>query len=158
MLKVPSEELPDRVGKMIDRLKQAEKQISAARTSALTSNIESLIGEPVVVGDTSLFRFTAPTGTSANELRDLVMNAKSSIKANNYVLVAAALETDKVAFVVTTDAAARESKISAANVLKAMLPAVSGRGGGSPEMSQGGGSDLQGLDAAFKAAIDGLGT
>ena len=158
MLKVPAEELPDRVGKMIDRLKQAEKQISAARTSALTSNIESLVGEPVVVGDTSLYRFTAPTGTSGNELRDLVMNAKSSIKANNYVLVAAALETDKVAFVVTTDAAARDSNISAANVLKAMLPAVSGRGGGSPEMSQGGGSDLQGLDAAFKAAINGLGT
>jgi alanyl-tRNA synthetase len=34
-----------------------------------------------------------------------------------------------------------------------MMPAVDGRGGGSAEMSQGGGVKVTGLDAALSAAI-----
>jgi alanyl-tRNA synthetase len=37
-------------------------------------------------------------------------------------------------------------------VLQAVLPHVSGRGGGKDEMAQGGGSDAAGLPAAFEAA------
>jgi alanyl-tRNA synthetase len=55
---------------------------------------------------------------------------------------------------VTTDAAARDSGVSAANILKVMMPAVDGRGGGSAEMSQGGGAKVTGLDDALSAAIN----
>jgi alanyl-tRNA synthetase len=138
MTKVRAEELPDRIAKMMERLKAAEKEISKARTAALTSNIESLVGEPVRVGEVSLYRFTAPTGTAAGDL------------------VGATVEDDKVAVVVTTDAPARDAGASAANVLKAMLPALDGKGGGSPEMAQGGGSAVANLDTAFTAASNGI--
>jgi alanyl-tRNA synthetase len=156
MTKVRAEELPDRISKMMERLKAAEKEIAKARTAALTSNIESLVGEAVRVGGVSLYRFTAPTGTSAGDLRDLVTNAKGSIKASNFVLVGATIEDDKVAVVVTTDSAARDAGASAAAVLKAMLPALDGKGGGSPEMAQGGGSGVANLDSAFTAATSGI--
>jgi alanyl-tRNA synthetase len=156
MTKVRAEELPDRISKMLERLKAAEKEIAKARTDALTSNIESLVGEPMRVGEVSLYRFTAPIGTSAGDLRDLVTNAKGSIKSSKFVLVGAAVEDDKVALVVTTDAPARDAGASAANVLKAMLSALDGKGGGSPEMAQGGGSGVSKLDAAFSAAANGI--
>jgi alanyl-tRNA synthetase len=89
-------------------------------------------------------------------LRDLVTNAKGSIKGSGFVLVGATVEDDKVAVVVTTDAPARDAGASAANVLKAMLPALDGKGGGSPEMAQGGGSGASNLDAAFTAAANGI--
>jgi alanyl-tRNA synthetase len=85
-----------------------------------------------------------------------VSNAKGSIKTTNFVLVGAAVEDDKIAVVVTTDSAARSGGASAADVLKAMLPALDGKGGGSPEMAQGGGSGIANLEAAFTAATSGL--
>ena len=156
LTKVRPDELPDRISKMLDRLKQAEKEIAKARTSALTSNIDELIGAPVKVANTNLYRFTAPAGTTAGDLRDLVTSAKSGIKLNNYVLIGATIDDGKVAFVVTTDSAARDSGVSAAGVLKVMLPAVDGRGGGSAEMSQGGGANVAGLDASLSAAAAGI--
>lgn len=156
LIKVRPDELPDRITKMLDRLKQAEKEIAKARTSALTSNIEELVGAPVKVSSTNLYRFTAPAGTTAAGLRDLVTSAKAGIKVNNYVLIGATIDDAKVAFVITTDAAARDSGVSAANILKVMLPAVNGRGGGSAEMSQGGGVNVAGLDAGLSAAAAGI--
>ena len=156
LTKVRPDELPDRISEMLDRLKQAEKEIAKARTSALTSNIDELIGAPVKVANTNLYRFTAPAGTTAGDLRDLVTSAKSGIKLNNYVLVGATIDDGKVAFVITTDSAARDSGVSAAGVLKVMLPAVDGRGGGSAEMSQGGGANVAGLDASLSAAAAGI--
>ena len=156
LTKVRPDELPDRISKMLDRLKQAEKEIAKARTSALTSNIDELIGAPVKVANTNLYRFTAPAGTTAGDLRDLVTSAKSGIKLNNYVLIGATIDDGKVAFVITTDSAARDSGVSAAGVLKVMLPAVDGRGGGSAEMSQGGGANVAGLDASLSAAAAGI--
>ena len=157
MTKVRADELPDRISKMMERLKQAEKEIAKARTSALTSNISDLVGQPNKIGETNLYRFIAPTGTSAGDLRDLVTSAKGNIVGNNFVLVGATISEGTVAFVVTTDSAARDSGASAAEVLKAMLPIVDGRGGGSAEMSQGGGSNAGALDAALVAAANGLG-
>jgi alanyl-tRNA synthetase len=156
MTKVRAEELPERISKMMEKLKAAEKEIAKARTAALTSNIESLVGEPTRVGNVALYRFTAPTGTAAGDLRDLVSNAKGSIKAANFVLVGATVEDDKVAIVVTTDSAARDAGASAADVLKVMLPALDGKGGGNAEMAQGGGSAIANLDAAFTAATSGI--
>lgn len=156
LTKVRPDELPDRISKMLDRLKQAEKEIAKARTSALTSNIDELIGAPVKVANTNLYRFTAPTGTTAGDLRDLVTSAKAGIKVNNYVLIGATIDDAKVALVVTTDAAARDSGVSAANILKVMLPSLDGRGGGSAEMAQGGGANLAGIDASLSAAAAGI--
>jgi alanyl-tRNA synthetase len=156
MTKVRAEELPDRISKMMEKLKAAEKEIAKARTAALTSNIDSLVGEPLRVGEISLYRFTAPSGTTAGDLRDLVTNAKGSIKNSRFVLVGATVEEDKVAVVVTTDSAARDSGASASAVLKAMLPALDGKGGGSPEMAQGGGTGVANLDSAFTAAASGI--
>lgn len=156
LTKVRPDELPDRISKMLDRLKQAEKEIAKARTSALTSNIDELIGAPVKVANTNLYRFTAPPGTTASDLRDLVTGAKAGIKGNNYALIGATVDDAKVAFVITTDSAARDSGVSAASILKVMLPAVDGRGGGNAEMSQGGGANLAGLDASLSAAAAGI--
>jgi alanyl-tRNA synthetase len=156
MTKVRADELPDRISNMIERLKQAEKEIAKARTSALTSNIASLVGEPVKISQTNVYRFTAPDGTTAAALRDLVTAAKSSIKLNNFVLIGATIDDGKVAFVVTTDAPARESGISASQVINTMLPAIEGRGGGGAEMSQGGGAKVSGLAAALAAATTGI--
>lgn len=156
MTKVRAEELPDRVGKLLERVRQAEKDIAKARSAAMLNDVVGLLGIPEEFGETSLFRFIAPVGTTAGELRDLVTSAKSQVPTSNYVLVGAVTEDDKVALVVTTDSAARDAGLSASDVLKSALPHVEGRGGGNAEMAQGGGSKVTGIDAALTHTSDSL--
>ena len=56
----------------------------------------------------------------------------------------------KVAFVVATTAAARERGLAAGTLVPAFAPAVGGRGGGKPDLAQGGGTDPSGVPAAVE--------
>ena len=156
IMKARPEELVDRVSKTLDRLKSAERDIAKARTTAMLGDLAGLLGMPVAVGDTHLYRFTAPAGTAAGELRDLVTAAKSKVTTNSNVIVGACIEDDKVSSVVSTDSAARDAGHSGKDVIALALPFIEGRGGGNAEMAQGAGSKTQGIDQAFIAIADGL--
>ena len=103
-----------------------------------------------------MFRFTAPAGTDASALRDLVTAAKGSAGVSGAVIVGTVVDDGKASVVVAIDAAAKSAGKSAVSVLQAMLPALEGRGGGSPDMAQGAGARVDGLDAALHAAADAL--
>jgi len=156
IMKARPEELVDRVGSTLERLKNAERDIAKARRQALMNDISGLVGEPTKIADTHLYRFTAPSGTDAGELREIVSGAKSDLKSNNNVVVAACVGEDKVSVVVATDNAARDSGISAQKVLAKVLTAIDGRGGGNADMAQGAGANIAGLDSAFNALAGGL--
>ena len=156
IMKARPEELVDRVSKTLDRLKSAERDIAKARTSAMLGDLAGLLGAPVVVGSAHLYRFTAPSGTAAGELRDLVTAAKSKVTTNSNIIVGACIEDDKVSIVVATDASARDAGYSGKDVIALALPFIDGRGGGNPEMAQGAGPKVQGIDQAFVAIADGL--
>ena len=154
LVKARPEELPDRIAAMLGKLKDAERQISKAKAAALTEKLGELIGNPEIVNGVHVYRFIAPVGTEASQARDLVSNAKSFVKNSNYVLVGAVAEADKVSVVVTIDAAAKTAGISSADVLTAMMQKLDGRGGGNADMAQGGGTNVNGIDAAFASALD----
>ena len=153
LTKVRPEELPERIAHMISRLKEAEREIAKVKTSALLDNISGLIGEPKLVDGVNVYRFTAPLGTSASELRELVTSTKTKIVKSGFVIVAITIDQDKAAVVVATDSSARDSGASAQNVLQAMLPLLEGKGGGNAEMAQGGGPNVDGVDAAFASVL-----
>ena len=156
ILKARPDELVDRVSSTLDKLKSAERDIAKAKRQALMNDLGGLLGAPVRIGQTHLYRFTAPIGTAAGELRDIVSAAKAALTTNNNAIVAAALEEEKVSLVAATDASARDSGVAASAILAKMLPIISGRGGGNAEMAQGAGSDMTALDSAFNALSDGL--
>jgi alanyl-tRNA synthetase len=65
---------------------------------------------------------------------------------------------EKVAFVVATTAAARDRGIAAGKLIPQFAAAVGGRGGGKPDLAQGGGTDPAGVPAAverLRAALRG---
>ena len=57
----------------------------------------------------------------------------------------------KVSFVVATTPAARDRGLAAGKLVPAFAPAVGGRGGGKPDLAQGGGTDPSGIPAAVDA-------
>lgn len=154
LVKVKTEELPERINSILERLKEAERQIAKAKSSALLDKLSDLIGNPSVEKGINIYRFLAPTGTESGSLRDLVMSAKSMVKTSNNVIVAMVSEENKVSVVVSVDDQAKKSGITANQVINELMPHISGRGGGNADLAQGGGTELAGLDRAFNQVLE----
>ena len=59
----------------------------------------------------------------------------------------------RVAAVAAASDAAVGRSVKAGDVMKAMLPAIGGKGGGKPTLARGGGSDVGGIAAALAAGV-----
>ena len=88
-------------------------------------------------------------GANAKTLRELADSLKS--KLDNSVFLLAAAETDKVSLIagVTKDLT---SRYKAGDLMRLVAPMVGGKGGGRPDMAQGGGTNPDGINGAFDAA------
>ena len=158
IVKARPEELPERIDGILTRLKDAEREIAKMRSAQMLVNLDGIMGTGQEVGPVRFWTFTAPEGTDAGGLREMVTrgrdNARKEIPS---VVLGAAVADGKVSLVAATNEAGRGAGASANKVLQAALPAVSGRGGGKDDMAQGGGTDVAGVDAAFTAAVHALG-
>ena len=154
MLNVGASELPQRVSDIVTRLKESERELDKIKKASLTDNLESLVGEATLVADGSVWAFKAPPGTSGGDLRDLVQRASQTHRPDAPAAwIGAAIADGKVALVALVNKAGQEHGLTAKDLLAAALPPVDGRGGGKPDVAQGGGTNPDGLSAAFEAAI-----
>jgi len=155
IVKARPEELPERIDAALTRLKDAEREIAKMRSASMVTNIDGLIGLGNDFGDVRMWTFTAPEGTDAAGLREMVTAGRDRARREIPSVVLGAAVTDgKVSLVAATNEAGRTAGQSANRVLQAALAAVSGRGGGKDDLAQGGGTDPGSLDAAFAAATD----
>ena len=93
-------------------------------------------------------------GADAKSLRDVLDQCKN--KLGSGVILLAAVEGDKVALAagVTKDLTDR---IRAGDLMREFAQRVGGKGGGRPDMAQGGGTDVAALPAALQAVPEWVG-
>jgi alanyl-tRNA synthetase len=153
MVKARPEELTDRIGGLLERLKEAEAAIAKMRKVAVMANIEGTIGTRHDIGDTRVWTYSLPDGSTGADLREAT-NAALQMVAKDFpvVLVGAAVDAGKVSLLVSVNAIGVSAGLSARDILAAALPAVDGRGGGKADTAQGGGSRAEGVEAALTAA------
>ncbi len=153
MVKARPEELTDRIGGLLERVKDAERTIAELRRSAVMANIDGTIGKRHDIGAFRVWTYALPDGSTAADLREAT-NAALQMVAKDFpvVLVGSAVEGAKVSMLVSANRPAQEAGISARDVLAAIMPAVDGRGGGKADTAQGGGSNPAGVQAALIAA------
>ncbi len=72
-LKVPADELPERVAGIVQRLREAEKQIAAAKRAQLATDLAGVATASDRVGDVDLYAFQAPDDLDGVALRDLAL-------------------------------------------------------------------------------------
>jgi alanyl-tRNA synthetase len=146
------EELPVRIEKLQNELKQRDREIERLTQKLATGGATGDDEVREVDGVALLTRRVAVSGgkalrSAADTLRDrlgsgvVVLGAESDGKAT--LLVA-----------VTKDLQAR---VHAGKLVGALAVHVDGRGGGRPDLAQAGGPNLGGLDAALGAASEALG-
>jgi alanyl-tRNA synthetase len=151
--KARPEELPDRIGTVVERLRVAERELDKLRASAVLSSAGSLTDAAEHVGGIALVATEVPGGLSGADLRALATEVRARLgqRPGLVALFTVDQETSKVSFVVATTGAARELGLAAGALVPVFGPAVGGRGGGKPDLAQGGGTQPAGIPAAIAA-------
>jgi alanyl-tRNA synthetase len=100
----------------------------------------------------------APAGLSGGDLRSLALDVRGRLGEKPAAVVLASAADGKVALIAAVNPAAQQRGLSANDLLKAAAGPVSGRGGGKPDVAQGGGTDPAGIPAALQAGEQAVAT
>ncbi|MGH3983085.1 MAG: alanine--tRNA ligase [Pseudonocardiaceae bacterium] len=147
------EELPDRIGALSERLRAAERELERLRAAAVLSSAGILAESAEQIGATALVAAETPPGVSGPDLRALATDVRGRLGERPAVVALFSVDpaASKVSFVVATTAAARQRGVAAGALVPVFGPAVGGRGGGKPDLAQGGGTEPAGIPAAVAA-------
>ena len=152
LVKSPADELVERIERTITSLKDAERDLAKVRSAQLIASMDGIIGEGKDIGPVRVWAFEAPEGTSAADLREMVMKAKGRNRPElPVVLVGSAVADGKASIIAAANQTAIDLGVTANLVLKTALPSVDGRGGGKDDLAQGGGTRPEGVSDALAA-------
>lgn len=152
LVKGRSEELPERIAGMLAKLKDAEKEIEKFRAEKVLAAAAGLAGGAKDVRGTALVTGQVPDGTSADDLRRLVLDVRGRITGGRPAVVALFTTANgRPLTVIATNEAARERGLKAGDLVRAAAKALGGGGGGKPDVAQGGGQNPEAVGDAVAA-------
>ncbi|MFD6755400.1 MULTISPECIES: alanine--tRNA ligase [Micromonospora] len=137
LYRVPSEQVADRVEQTVTQLRDAEKELEKLRAQLVLGGAAAFAAQAKDVRGVAYVGIEAPEGAAGNDVRTLAQEIRGRIDAARPGVVAVASRSNgKASLVVSVNPAARSRGLAANDLVKA---AFSGRGGGSPDLAQGGG-------------------
>ncbi|MBO6851389.1 MAG: alanine--tRNA ligase [Marinobacter sp.] len=145
LVKGSRETLVEKVQQTIDRSRQLEKEVSGLKAKLASSAGTDLAGSAVDIGGLKVVA-SELEGADRQALMETADQLKN--KLGEGVVVLASVEDGKVTLVagVTKSATGR---IKAGDLMKHLAALVDGKGGGRPDMAQGGGNDPSRLAEAL---------
>ena len=132
-----------RIGELEERLKSAASGEQRSELDALLEGARDMGGVTVVTG--------SPRVAAADELLALVDQVRA--QAPEALVVLASNVDGRAAVVVAAADAVVGRGVHASDVLRAMTPAIDGKGGGKPSLARGGGDKVDGIAAALEAGL-----
>jgi alanyl-tRNA synthetase len=142
VLKVRPEELPERIHGILSRLKDAEREIAAARQQQVLRAAGTLVEKARDVYGVSVVTHDAGEGVTGEDVRKLVTDVRSRMGESRPVVVAvAAVNKGRPQVVVATNEQARRWGVRAGELVKVAAQVLGGGGGGKDDLAQGGGQD-----------------
>ncbi len=141
VLKVRPAELPDRVGSILARLREAEKQIAALRQQQVLAAASGLAASARDVYGVRLVSHDAGE-LDADGLRTLVLDVRGRLPGERPSVVAGvAVAKGRPVVVVATNEEARRWGVKAGELVREAARVLGGGGGGKDDVAQGGGTD-----------------
>lgn len=140
------ESLIEKAGAIVERLKLAEKQVEQYKAKAASSAGADLASQAIDVSGVKVVSAKLD-GLDRKGLMDAVDKLKNQL--SNAVVVLATVEGDKVVLI---SGVSKElsKKLSAGDLMKEISAEVGGKGGGRPDMAQGGGPDVAALQKCLE--------
>ena len=142
-----TEELPERISDLIEKLKSAEKELSQFKTNAIAASAGALLDSAARVGNFSVITSAIADGVSVEDLRSVASDLRN--RMGEGVVALTSINEGRVVLVVATSEGARSSGIKAGVLVKAASTILGGGGGGKDDFAQGGGAKIEALDLAL---------
>jgi alanyl-tRNA synthetase len=147
MMKVSEPELVEQVEKILARERTLEKQVDQLKSKLAQSAANDLEGQARMVGNVRILAARLD-GMDRQQLRALADSLRNKWKTAVVVLASAEDSNVSIISAVTKDLTA---KVHAGKLVGAVAQAVGGKGGGRPDMAEGGGKDPSALPAALES-------
>ena len=125
-------------------LEAVRDRIAAMRAKKMMTGIRHLDGVNVLT--------SSMDGVAVNELKSMADNAKAQMVDG--VVVFASNTDGKITFIAMAMKGAVEKGVHCGNIIREISAVCGGRGGGKPDMAQGGGTDASKIDEALEKAVE----
>ncbi|MCL8024233.1 alanine--tRNA ligase [Nocardioides bruguierae] len=149
ILKTQPDDLVGRVGDLVERLRGAEKELERVRVAQLLASAGDIARGAAKVGTVNVVAHRAD-GASGGDVRTLATDVRNRLPQGEAgVVVVVGVADGKVALVAATNDEARSRGVKAGDLVKVLAPVLGGKGGGKPDMAQGGGTEVGKVDEAL---------
>jgi alanyl-tRNA synthetase len=149
-LKVQPDQLPDRISKLLAQLKAAEKQIADLKSQTVLSDVNNIVAKSHDMWGIGYIAHRAD-GVAGNDLRALALEIRNRVQKTPSVVAVVGGPVDKPSVVIVTTEGARDRGLDAGELVRVAAETLGGRGGGKPDIGQGGGTDGARAVDALKA-------
>jgi len=149
-LKVQPDQLPDRINKLLAQLKAAEKQIADLKSQTVLSDVNNIVAKSHDMWGVGYIAHRAD-GVAGNDLRTLALEIRNRVQNTPSVVAVVGGSVDKPSVVIVTTEGARDRGLDAGELVRVAAETLGGRGGGKPDIGQGGGTDGARAVDALKA-------
>ena len=148
-LKANRDSLIEKLEALVAQNRKLEKDLAGLKTKLATAGSGDVLTQAIDVAGIKVLALNLD-GADAKSLRDTADQFKN--KLGSAVVLLAAVEDGKVSLIagVTQDITA---KVKAGDLMGYVAGQIGGKGGGRPDMAQGGGTDVAALDAALASVV-----
>jgi alanyl-tRNA synthetase len=149
IVKASRDNLTDKLEQLVAQNRKLEKDLLMLKAKLATAGSDDLLSRAQDIGGVKVLVLNLE-GADAKSLRDTADQFKN--KLGSAVVLLATVEDDKVALVasVTQDVTA---KVKAGDLMRFVAEQLGGKGGGRPDMAQGGGTNIVALDVTLESVL-----
>jgi alanyl-tRNA synthetase len=134
-----TEELPERISDLLNKMREIEKELASVRSAQALSQVGELAKSATVLNGISYISSVMADGVSGDDLRKIAIDLRSREDKSVVALISA--NDGKPVLVVATSEGARSSGVKAGALVKIGSTVLGGGGGGKDDFAQGGGTD-----------------
>ena len=150
-----TEELPERISDLLNKMKDIEKELATVRSAQALSQVGDLAKTAKVINGVSYISSVMADGVSGDDLRKIALDLRERESKSVVALISS--NDGKPVLVVATSEQARAGGVKAGALVKIGSTVLGGGGGGKDDFAQGGGTDasksLEALTAISNALI-----
>ena len=150
-----TEELPERISDLLNKMKEIEKELATVRSAQALSQVGDLAKTAKIINGISYVSSVMADEVSGDDLRKIALDLRER-EAKSVVALISSNE-GKPVLVVATSEEARAHGVKAGALVKIGSTVLGGGGGGKDDFAQGGGTDasksLEALTAISNALI-----
>jgi alanyl-tRNA synthetase len=150
-LKVPREQLAEKIQTTVDELRAAQRKLASLSMEQLKNKLPELAQSAKQIGGSKVVIENIGAVDSADQVRELASALRDKLESDSAVAAIAGISGDKIILIVATTKKAREAGISSGNLVKVASAILGGGGGGKADIAQGGGPEVSKLADAFAA-------